>query len=220
MFNAEILLAPFYQLWAQIAVWFPKLLVALLVLVIGFFIAKVVYKAIVKLFGSKLDAVIRPFVGAVERAGYHVKVGHVIGWILKWFIIVSVVLLALDLLELSSARELLVSIVTYIPKVVGAIIVLLGGFVLADFVKKVTKASTKMLNVKSSAMLAALARTTIIVFTFLAALSLLGIGYVIINALVIGFVAMIALAGGLAFGIGGRDAAAQAIQDVKRALHK
>jgi len=220
MFNTEILLAPFYQLWMQVAVWFPKLLVAAIVLIFGFFVARVVCKTIVKLFGNKLDSAIRPLVGAVERAGYHVRVGHVVGWILKWFIIVSVVLVALDLLQLSAARELLIIIVSYIPKVIGAIIVLLGGFVLADFVKKVTKASTKMLNVKSSAMLATLARTAIIVFTFLAAMSLLGIGDIIINALVIGFVAMIAVAGGLAFGLGGRDAAAKAIEDAKNALHK
>ncbi|MFT7327972.1 MAG: hypothetical protein ACI870_000147 [Crocinitomicaceae bacterium] len=220
MFNSDTLLAPFHELWAQVSLWFPKLLVALVILIIGFFVARVVYKTIVKLFGSRLDAAIRPLVGAVERSGYHVKVGHVVGWILKWFIIIAVVLLSLDILELSAARELLVIIVGYIPKVIGAIIVLLGGFVLADFVKKITKASTKMLNIKSSSMLATLARTAIIVFSFLAAMSLLGIGDIIINALVIGFVTMIALAGGLAFGLGGRDAASKAIEEAKHALHK
>lgn len=220
MFNAEILLAPLYQLWAQIAVWFPKLILALIILIFGFFVSNVVYKAIVKLFGKKLDSSIKPFTGAIERAGYHVKVGHIIGWIMKWFIIVFVVLVTLDILQLSSARGMLEDLVSYIPSVIGAIIVLLGGFVLADFVKKVTKASTKMMNVKSSSLLATLARTTIIAFTFLAALSLLGIGVVIMNALVIGLVAMIALAGGLAFGLGGRDAAAKAIENAKHALHK
>ena len=219
MFNTEILLAPFFELWAQIAVWFPKLLLALVVLILGFFIARVVYKAIVKLFGSKLDAAIRPLVGAVERAGYHVKIGHVIGWILKWFIIVAVVLLALDLLELSAARELLVVIVAYIPKVVWAMIVLLGGFVLADFVKKITKASTKMLNVKSSAILANMSRFAVIAFSLLLALDMLGLGQ-FFEILFIGLVAMLSLAGGLAFGLGGKDAAAKAIEDAKHALHK
>ena len=219
MFNTEILLAPFYQLWAQIAVWFPKLLVALIGLIFGFFVARVVYKTIVKLFGSKLDSAIRPLVGAVERAGYNVKVGHVIGWILKWFIIVAVVLLALDLLELSAARELLIVIVSYIPKVVGAIVVLLGGFVLADFVKKVTKASTKMLNVKSSAILANMARIAVIAFAVLLALDMLGLGQ-FFEILFIGLIAMLSLAGGLAFGLGGRDAAAKSIENAKNAMHK
>lgn len=220
MFQTEILLAPLYQLWAQVAVWFPKLLIALIVLAIGFFVAKIAYKAIVKLFGTKLDSAIRPFVGAVEKAGYHVRVGHILGWLVKWFVIIFTALVVLDILELATARELLMVVVGYIPNVIGAVVVLLGGFVLADFVKKVTRASTKMLNVKSASMLAALARTAIIIFTFMLALSMLGIGQVIINALVIGFVAMISLAGGLAFGLGGKEAAAKAIEDAKRSLHK
>ena len=77
-----------------------------------------------------------------------------------------------------------------------------------------------MLNFGSAAMLGNIARTAILVFTFLVVLNLLGIGREIINILLIGFVAMIALAGGLSFGLGGRDAAAKAIEDTKKAMHK
>ncbi|MAQ76939.1 hypothetical protein CL684_00185 [Candidatus Campbellbacteria bacterium] len=220
MFNSDVLLVPVYQLWAQISVWLPKIILALLILVIGFFIAKLVYKTVVKLFGNKLDQAVRPLAMSIERAGYKVRVGHIIGWVIKWFIIVVAILIALDIVEFTIAKEFLYQIVNYVPNVIGAMVVLFGGFVLADFTKKIVKGSSHVLNFRSSAMLGSIARTAIIIFTFIVVLNILGVNLVIINALIIGLVAMISLAGGLAFGLGGTRHAEQAIEDIKRSMHK
>jgi len=129
-------------------------------------------------------------------------------------------MLTLDIMGLNSTRELLTGIIAYIPQVIIAVLVLFAGFLLADFVKKIIKGSTKMLNFKSAAMLGNIARVAILVFTVLIVLNLLGIGREIVNIILIGFVSMMALAGGLAFGLGGTTAAAKAIEDAKHALHK
>lgn len=219
--NVDIITQPFVDLWASLIEGLALLLPALIVLIIGIVIANLVYKAVVKLFAmAQLDGLVRPLAGAVERAGYQVRVGHIIGWLAKWFIIVASAILALDIMNLQSGRELLMGIVYYIPQVIIAILVLFVGFVLADFVKKLIIGSTKMLNFRSAAMLGNIARITIIVFAVLVALRTIGVASDLIYILFIGIVAMISLAGGLAFGLGGRDAAKDAIEKAKQGLHK
>ncbi|MCA9351404.1 hypothetical protein KC929_01330 [Patescibacteria group bacterium] len=219
--NVEVLTQPFIDLWASFVEGLALLVPALIIFAIGLFVAKVVYKALVKVFSaSKVDDLVKPFAGSFERAGYQLRIGHVIGWLAKWFIIIASLMIALDMVGLDSTRGLLTGIIAYIPQVIIAVLVLFAGFLLADFVKKLIKGSTKMLNFRSAAMLGNIARIAILVFTVLIVLNLLGIGRDIINILLIGFVSMIALAGGLAFGLGGRDAAARAIENAKHALHK
>lgn len=219
--NVDIITRPFVELWASLVEGFARFLPALLVFIIGLLIANLVYKAVVKLFAmAQLDSLVRPFTGAVERAGYRVRIGHIIGWLAKWFIIIASAILALDIMNLESGRDLLMGIVYYIPQVIVAILVLFVGFILADFVKKLIMGSTKMLNFKSAAMLGNIARMVIIVFAVLVALRTVGVASDLIYILFVGIVGMISLAGGLAFGLGGRDAAKEAIEKAKRDLHR
>jgi len=221
MFTKEVFLNPFSELWSGILVFIPKFIVALVVFIIGWVIAKVVYKAIVKLAKTlKIDEKVRPMAGGIERAGYKLKIGNVIGFLVKWFIVIGALTIALDLLGLESTKGLLIGIIAYIPQVVIAIFVLMAGMAVADFVKKLVQGSTKMLNVKSATFLSNLAKTTVVIFTALLSLNVIGFDSEIITILFMGAVVMIALAGGLAFGLGGQKAAAEAIEDIKASMHK
>ncbi len=219
----EILLNSLNELWGTVATGLPKLLWAIIIFIIGWIIAGFAYKILAKLgkvlkIDSGLQATGLP--QAFERAGHKLSVGKLIGWLVKWFIVVAFLMTALDVLDLQSTTGLLRGIVNYIPQVIIAIFVFFAGFVVADFVKKLIKGSTKMVNFKSAGMLSNIARISVLVFTFLIVLNLLGIGREIVNVLFTGAVAMVALAGGLAFGLGGRDAAAKAIEKAKHDFHK
>jgi len=211
---------PFVDIWAQVATFVPKFIAAILVLLIGMIIAKTLYKLIVKALGSKVDAMVLPLAGAIERAGYKLRVGHIIGWLVKWFFIIVTLIIALDILGLDQVQSFLTYIALYIPRVIIAAFVVFAGYVLGDFAKKLVKGSTKMVNFKSAAMLGNLTRTVVIIFACIIALEQVGIGASIIQTLFTGFVAMIAIAGGLAFGLGGKEAAKDAIHDAKQAMHK
>lgn len=214
---------PFEELWATIAVGLPKIVLAILVFIIGWMVAHLIYKAVVKLVNSmKLDKALEPtgLGKALDRTGHNLHVGKIIGLLVKWFIIIAFLILSLDLLGLETTKELLTGIVSYIPQVILAAFVLFIGFIVADFVKKLVTGSSKMVNLKSSGLVGSVARTAILVFTFLIVLNMLGIGQEVINILFVGVVAMLSLAGGLAFGLGGRDAASKAIEDIKHSMHK
>ena len=206
-----------------IAVGLPNILLAIIIFIIGLVVAKLVFKAIVKLCDAlKLDDLLHPtgVARAIERAGYKLKTGRVLGYLVKWFIIVVFLMTSLDFLGLDPIRDSLAGILYYIPQVVVAAFALFIGFVLADFVKKVIKGSSKMLNFKAASLLANIARVAILVFAVLLALNALHIGREIVMILFVGAVSMISLAGGLAFGLGGRDAAARAIENARKELQK
>jgi hypothetical protein len=221
--NTEIYTRPFVELWTTVAVSLPRIVLAILVFVIGWMIAHLIYKGIVKLFKeAKVDQALEPtgLGKACEKAGYKLNVGKVAGFFLKWFVVIAFLVLSLDILGLETTKGLLVGILNYIPQVILAAFVLFIGFIAADFVKKLIVGSSKMVDFKNSGTVGSVAKVSILVFTVLIVLNMLGIGREIINILFIGVVAMISLAGGLAFGLGGRDAAAKAIEDAKHALHK
>lgn len=221
MFTKEVFLSPFADLWNGIVAVLPRLVVAVVIFTIGWLIAKVVYKAIIKVGKKlKLDEAVKPMAGAIEKAGYSLKIGKSIAFLVKWFIVIGSLIIALDLLNLGTTKGLLAGIISYIPQVIIAIFVLVAGIALANFIKKLIKGSTSVLNVKSAGFLANLSRITLIIFTVLISLNVIGFNSEVINILFMGAVAMIALAGGLAFGLGGQKAAAEAIEDVKRTINK
>jgi hypothetical protein len=113
------------------------------------------------------------------------------------------------------------TIALYIPNIIIAIVILLVGLVLGNFTHKVTHKAVQASNLSSAAgFLATAAKWAIFVFALLAALTHLKIAQDLINTLFMGLVGMLALAGGLAFGLGGKDAARQFIDNVKRDIHQ
>ncbi len=222
MFTKELFLTPFQSLLNQIVKILPALLLAIIIFIVGWIVAKLVYKAIVKLSRMiKLNQFAQPLIVFFERSGYKLDLGKIIGFLFKWFVIIGSLVISLDILGLQSVTNLLSEfIVLSIPKVIIGILVLVAGITLADFVKKLVKGSTKMLNVKSAGLLANIAKISIIVFTVLITLDLIGVDASVINVLYIGVVSMVTLAGGLAFGLGGQRAAAELIEDIKTSFNK
>lgn len=221
--TTDILLEPLHAMWLTIAINAPKIIFSIIVFVLGWILAQLIYKLIVKLISKlKLDSFLRPtgLNRIVEKAGYELNTAKVIAFLVKWFIIIIFLQVSLDILELYNVKDLLGGIINYIPQVILSIFILFIGFVAADLTKKIVRASTKMFNFKLSGLMGNIARIAVIVFSLLITLNLLGIGAFIVNTLFTGFVAMLALAGGLAFGLGGQKAAAELLEKVKSEMHK
>ena len=106
-------------------------------------------------------------------------------------------------------------ITQFIPNIAIASLILIVGAFLADFVQKVMSGAAKAVDAKSSGFVGGIARWAIWTFTIIAALMQLNIANQILSTLVTGLVAMLAIAGGLAFGLGGKDAAARYIEKLR-----
>jgi len=120
-----------------------------------------------------------------------------------------------DILKLLAFSDFLKQVLLYVPNIVVAVLIMLAGVVIAVFLSKLVRASVLAARLHEARFLGALTKWSVLVFAFLAVLSQLGVAGALVNTLIMGFVAMIAIAGGLAFGLGGRDVAAAWLGKIK-----
>lgn len=205
-------------LWYQVVDLAPNLIIAIAILIVGFVVAGILKKIVETIFSKlNVDSALRG-AGAetlVERSGYQLNSGVFLGTIVKWFIIVAFFVAALDVLNLHQATAFLSDFVlTYLPRVIVATIILFAAVVLAQFVQNLVVATAMTANFKSPQFLGKFAKFAIIFFAVLAALNQLQIATELVQMLFGGMVFATSLALGLAFGLGGREAAGKYLNSV------
>jgi small-conductance mechanosensitive channel len=212
------------NLWYGFVNFVPGLLGAIILFVIGWVVGSIVGKAISQLLVAiKLDklfenAGVKDF---TDRAGIRFSVSGFFGGIVKWFIIIVFLMASLQIIGLTQVNDFIgQAVVYYLPKVMIAAFVLIIATVIADAVKKLIQAGAKAMNVHSANFLGSIAKYAIWIFALIIALSELGIATYFMQVLFMGFVVMFAIAGGLAFGLGGKEAAARTIEKISRDISK
>lgn len=207
------------DLWTSILLALPNILVAVVVFVVGIFVAVVLSRAILKIVGLlRLDELAAKFElkQSFERLGIRLHIGALLAWIVKWFFVIVALIAATDILGWEQLTDYLKQIVLFIPNVIIAVIVLLAGILLGNFVQRIVKSAVEAAHLSSADFLSGLAKWAILLFSFMAALVQLQIAPALINTLFTGLVAMLALAGGLAFGLGGREHAARFLDKLRQ----
>lgn len=203
-------------LGVEIVRFLPKFILAIIIFVAGWVIGSVIGELIEKIVKAlKVDTLLEG-AGArnlLQKAGFNLNTGVFLGAIARWFIIIGFLVAALDVFNLEAVNSILTSVVTrVIPNIAIASLILIIGALLADFVRKVMSGAAKAVESKSSGLVGGIAYWTIWGSSIVAALFQLDIANQILSTLVTGFVAMLALAGGLAFGLGGKEAASRYIE--------
>lgn len=152
----------------------------------------------------------------VKKMGVTLNSGRFLGELAKWYVIVVSLILAFDILGLTQVTSFLSGIaVGYLPQVISAVLILIIAAVIAEAVRKAVVASAKGAGVKSANFAGAVSKWSIWVFAILAALFQLGIAATFIQTIFTGVIVALALALGLAFGLGGQDAAREYIAKIK-----
>ncbi|MBI5135084.1 hypothetical protein HZA86_02525 [Candidatus Uhrbacteria bacterium] len=219
---AQLLVASFSRLWEGVASSVPNVLAALLVLVIGWMVAVGLEGLVVGLLHAiKIPEGLSKFHprATFQRLGLSVDVATIVGWLVKWFFIIVFLITAADILQWESVTGFLRTILFYVPNVIIAVIILFAGSVVAQATSAVVLHAVKASGVMpSSPILAAVAKWAVIVFSVLAALSQLGIATELVQILFTGFVFMVALAGGLAFGLGGKEQAGILLERLRKGI--
>ncbi|OGF49502.1 hypothetical protein A2W40_03855 [Candidatus Giovannonibacteria bacterium RIFCSPHIGHO2_01_45_12] len=215
----DVLIASFQVLWGGVVAFVPKLIVALVVFIIGWVIAVALGKVVVQMMRSlKVDMALRSLgmEEAVSRAGMKLDSGAFVGGLVRWFFILVFLLAAVDVLGLSQVTEFLRSVVlAYIPQVIVASLILVAAALLADVAYNVVSGTARAAGLPSAGFLGGVSKWAIWVFAILAALYQLGIAGPFVQTLFTAFVAMVAIAGGLAFGLGGKDIAARFLERLR-----
>lgn len=188
----------------------PNLLVAIVIFIVGVVLGSVLRRILIRVlqtvnFEQALSKTGIP--QALKKAETSLTISDFLGELLRWFVILIFLIPALDQLGLGAVNDVLTSLLLYIPNVVVAVIIVSIGAIFAKIARDFVTATATGLGAQMAQVVGEMARWAIIVFAFLAALNQLGVATDLIRILFTGFVGMLALAGGLAFGFGGKDTA-------------
>lgn len=194
----------------------PTLIGALLVFFIGLFLAKWIKTVVVK-FLSLVH--ISDLIGGdfaktfLKNADVSQKLENVIGELVRYLVIIISFIAAINILGLHGITAVLNSLISYLPSILAAIIILVSGILFAGFMEKVVKGALGGIDIKLSRLMGKVTSYIIFAFTLLATLSQLGIARNFIDTLFIGFIATAALALGLSLGLGSKDLVKTLLED-------
>jgi hypothetical protein len=207
--------------WEGFLLFLPKLIGAIFVFVIGWFLALAVGKVITEILRKiKLDRFFEKtgWREALEKAEIKITLSEFIGQIFKWILVIVFLLAAVEILGFVQFAEILKRIVLWLPNLIVAVAIFVVAIVVADILEKLIRASVKKMGIGYVGFLGGLVKGAIYVFATLAILLQLGVTPQIVNALIFGLIFTISLALGLAFGLGGKEAAAKLIEEIRKKI--
>ena len=217
---SDMLAGSFQNLWLGVISFIPNLIVAIIIFIIGWVISALLGRVVAQVIRSiGVDKVLRRtgVEKTLNKAGFQLNSGKFIGTLVKWFVIIVFLVASFDVLGLVQVNQFLQQVVLlYLPRVIAAVLILLVAAVIAEAVEGLVKGSAKMVDVKVSHFLGVVARWSIWIFATLMALYQMGVAAAFIQTIFTGLVVALSLAIGLAFGLGGKSAASDAIEKFKK----
>jgi hypothetical protein len=190
----------------------PRLLAFGLVLVAGWLLSSLLARGVSALLRAvRFDDLARRsgLAGFVAQMGLSQGASDVLAIIAKWFVRLVTLVIAFDTLGLPAVSGVLQQLVLWLPNLVVGLVVLVIGGLAANALSRLVRGATAQGGFTDPDLLAAATRIAVWAFAVVVAVSQLGIATTLINTILIGVVGAVALATGLAFGLAGRDRAAQ-----------
>lgn len=211
----DILLQSYNVFFNQLASFLPKLIGAVVILIFGWIIAKIIRTVSIKVLKLiRLNVITEK--GGVDKflldGGVKKSSIEIVGTLFYWLIMVIVILAAFNSLGLSVASELFNQIILFIPNIIVAFLVVIFGLFLAKFISQALITYFTNVGMENTETIGKIAQYAIVVFVISVSLTQLNVGEEIIaNAFLIIF-GSLCLALALAFGLGGREWAANIIK--------
>jgi len=195
----------------------PKFIAGVVILLIGIVVAAILKQVVVSILKAlKIDSFLRKY--GVPELKEEFTWTNILGELVRWFVIIVFLIPTADVWGLPRITTVLNEFLVYLPNVFVAAIVALVGFVFARLAHDVILVSARNVDTKTAATIATVARWAINIFVVVVVLTQLGVAADLVRILFTGFVAMLAVAGGIAFGLGGQNAAKDTIESVRKKL--
>ena len=192
----------------------PRIIGFLVILIIGWFIAGLLASAVAALLRAvRFNDLAQSsgFSGFVRNMGVRKDASGMLADIVKWFVRLIVLVVAFDALGLPAVSQVLQQFLLWIPNLVVAVVVLVIAGLAANALGNLVRGSTASAGFTNPDLLASIARIAVWAFGIVVAVNQIGVAQELVNTLFMGFVGALALAAGLAFGLGGRETAAQIV---------
>src|SRR5688572_20842225 len=193
----------------------PRIIGFLVIIIIGWLISGVLAAAVAGLLRAVKFNVLAQNAGLqgfINNMGLRTDASGLLANIVKWFVRLIVLVVAFDALGLPAVSQVLQQFLLWIPNLVVAVVVLVIAGLAANALSNLVRGATAQAGFDNPDMLATIARVAVWAFGIVVAVNQIGVAQELVNTLFMGFVGALALAAGLAFGLGGRDTAGQIVQ--------
>jgi len=199
------------------AAFLPSFLAGLIILLLGIIVGSIVKRLVISLFETlRLESYLHRY--GIPEGKKEYSWANIFSEIARWFVIIMFLIPTADVWNLPQITVVLNTFLLYLPNVFVAAIIGIVGFALANLASDIIMGSTRGISPDVATLMSSVTRWAIIIFVVLAVLTQLGVAADLIRILFTGFVAMVALAGGIAFGLGGQDTARTVLETLRKKL--
>jgi flagellar biosynthesis protein FliQ len=210
--DIDLMLEPLRRFLVQVGEFLPRLALALVVILVGWLLARVARYAIVKGLRAINFHVVTQRAGLdgfLRDGGIHSDTTDIIALIVYWLVILGALVVGFNTLGLIYVTDLLGRVILFVPKVLVALLVLAFGAYFARFIANAITAYCKNVHIQDAELLGRLAQYAILTFVILIALDQVNIGGDIVRQSFLIILAGLVFALALAFGLGGKEWAAE-----------
>lgn len=198
----------FLQTLSEFSIYLPKIVAALAVFIIGSAIAKAVRGFVTKALDTlKLSKALSntPIEHFIKNTEVSKRIEQIIASLVYWLIMLVIIQTSIAILGLTSLSYILERILTFIPNIISAILILFFATLLAGLVESLVKGSIKSIDPKTGRVLGKISSYLVMTVGVLIGISEIGIASEFILILFVGFIGAVSLGLGLALGLGGQD---------------
>jgi hypothetical protein len=215
----NLIVEPIRQMLTRIMAYLPVLLGALVILIVGWIVAKAIRRLVDWLLKVVRFDVMADKAGiseVIRKGDLKISAGEVVSKLVYWLIMIMVLVMTVDALGLPKTSDVLASLFAYIPRVIAALLVLVVAMFLASFVSGIVRTAAGNARMPRPEIFAGISRWAIIIFAATIAMVELGIAPLLVTATFNIILGGVCLALALAFGLGGKDAAARYLEELRQ----
>jgi flagellar biosynthesis protein FliQ len=211
----DLLIAPLRAFLVQAADFVPRLILALVIILLGWLLAKAARFAIVKGLRAVNFHIVTQRAGLdgfLRDGGIAADTTEIIGLVIYWLVILGALVVGFNSLGLTYVTDVLGRVILFVPKVLVALLVLAFGAYFARFIANAITAYCRNVHIQDAELLGRLAQYAIVTFVVLIALDQVNIGGDIVRQSFLIILAGVVFALALAFGLGGKEWAAELLE--------
>lgn len=209
------------NLWRGFLNFIPALIGAIVIFIIGWFIALGIGKLITEILKKlRFNRIFERGVWkeALEKAEFRVDAANFIGIIFKWILVIVFLMVAVEILGLTEFADFLKNVLGYLPNVIVASLIFVVAVILADLIEKVVRAAVESIRIGYGHWVGVIVKWSIWIFAILAILIQLKVAPALIQTLFTGLIAVLVISAGIAFGLGGKEIAGEVLRDLYKKL--